>query len=558
MLIPALVAVVSSVATPHALAADPYVVYTANQQVDGAVILRSEPATGSTVEISRNGPQGTLFQRPYDLAVEANGSLVVADMGVPDAKDGALIRVDPVTGRQTLVSGRGIGGNNFYDPAGIAIGPGGTLYVLDTLAGTNSGAVIQVDPRSGAQRVIASNFSLPNLFDLPFGIAVDADGSIVVVNRALGGALPLDCLVPTGSVIRIWSDGPQSWQGAKITELGSLSRPLGVALDADRSIIVANECGSPDGIGLLRVDPSSDMQSQVASNGPDDKLITPERVAVAPGGDFLVTDYNVGGDSDGGIVKVARGTQAQSVVSSNSLFNHPLGIAVVRNRPPTATLSVSPPTVKAGTRVTLDASGSRDPEGLRLVYEWDLDGNGTFEAGSGTTPTAMPDFSVDGPHAVRVRVNDPHGGRAVAEGTVSVDGRRPVVSDVRAAANVLSLRHKRGRGKAGAKRKPPPTSTSLRFRLSEAAMVTVSVRRARAGRRAEGACSTRSKRGRPCTAWSVARQIRRAERAGRNRLTLRSRGLRPGRYRIVLGATDAVGNRSQRRSIGLRVVRLPR
>ena len=89
-------------------------------------------------------------------------------------------------------------------------------------------------------------------------------------------------------------------------------------------------------------------------------------------------------------------------------------------------------------------------------------------------------------------------------------------------------------------------------------MVTVSVRRARAGRRAEGACSTRSKRGRPCTAWSVARQIRRAERAGRNRLTLRSRGLRRGRYRIVLSATDAVGNRSQRRTIGLRVVRLPR
>ena len=159
---------------------------------------------------------------------------------------------------------------------------------------------------------------------------------------------------------------------------------------------------------------------------------------------------------------------------------------------------------------------------------------------------------------MRVRVNDPHGGRAVAEGTVSVDGRRPVVSDVRAAAKVLGLRHKRGGGKAGAKRKPPPTSTSLRFRLSEAAMVTVSVRRARAGRRAEGACSTRSKRGRPCTAWSVARQIRRAERAGRNRLTLRSRGLRRGRYRIVLSATDAVGNRSQQRTIGLRVVRLPR
>ena len=108
----------------------------------------------------------------------------------------------------------------------------------------------------------------------------------------------------------------------------------------------------------------------------------------------------------------------------------------------------------------------------------------------------MPTFSVNGPHAVRVRVNDPHGGRAVAEGIVNVDGRRPVVSDVRAAAKVLGLRHKRGGGKAGPKRKPPPTSTSLRFKLSEAAMVTASARAQRgpaARARSEGG---RARRGR--------------------------------------------------------------
>ena len=195
-----------SVGTARALAADPYVVYTANRQVNGAVILRSEPATGATVEISRNGSLGTLFQRPYDLAVESDGGLVVVDMGTPDQKDGAVIRVDPVTGRQSLVSGRGVGGDNFYDPSGIAIAPGGALYVLDTLAGTNSGAVIRVDPSTGAQQVIASNLNSPGLFDLPFGIAVDTDGTIVVANRALGGALPIDCIIPTGRVIRVFPD----------------------------------------------------------------------------------------------------------------------------------------------------------------------------------------------------------------------------------------------------------------------------------------------------------------------------------------------------------------
>jgi hypothetical protein len=414
------VTVLLSVGTSHAFAADPYVVYTANQQVNGAVILRSEPATGATVEISRNGPLGTLFQRPYDLAVEADGGLVVADMGTPDKNDGAVIRVDPVTGRQSLVSGRGVGGDNLYDPAGIAIGPGGVLYVLDTLAGTNSGAVIRVDPNTGAQQVIASNLTLPNLFDLPFGIAVDTDGSIVVVNRALGGALPIDCLIPTGSVIRIYPD----LHGAPITQLQLLSRPLGVAIDTDRSILVANECGTPGGNGLVRV--RNGAQLQAASNTDQDVLRTPERVALTPAGDYLVTDYNFGPDQDGGIVKVAKGTQAQSVVSTDTLFNHPLGIAVVRNFPPTPALAARPKMVAAGQRVTLDASGSRDPEGLRLVYEWDLDGNGTFETNTGANPKATSTYTGPGTVATQLRITDRQGAQDVETRNLTVLAQAPV------------------------------------------------------------------------------------------------------------------------------------
>jgi DNA-binding beta-propeller fold protein YncE len=552
MLIGVLVAVLVSVGASHASAAEPYVVYTANKQVDGAVILRSEPATGSTVEISRNGPLGTLFQQPYDLAVEADGSLVVADMGIPNQKDGAVIRVDPFTGRQSLVSS----GGDFYDPAGIAVGPGGVLYVLDNLAGSNSGAVIRVDPTTGAQQMIASNFTLvpPRLFDLPFGIAVDRNGQIVVVNRSLSGKLPDPCALSIGSAFIV---NPATGVQALLSSAGRLAYPLGLAIDADGSLVVANECGGTNADGLVRISPGG-LQDHITTNNSVDVLRTPERVGIDPSGNLLVTDYAIGSDGDGGIVQVDPATGAQSALTTDSLFNHPLGIAVVPNRPPTAALAISPRLVKAGRQVGLDASGSRDPEGLRLVYEWDLDGNGTFEAGSGTTPTAMPRFAVDGPHTVRVRVNDPHGGRAVAEATLDVDGSRPVLSDLRAAARVLGVGRGRARRSATAARSEPPRSTKLRFRLSEAATVTVAVNRARAGRRARGACSTRARRGRRCTAWSVARTIRRSARAGRNGITLRARGLRPGRYRVVLRAVDKVGNRSSRRALELRVVRLPR
>jgi sugar lactone lactonase YvrE len=542
LLIGVLVAVLISAAPTPALAADPYVVYAANRFVDGAVIVRTDPATGSLVEISRNGPQGNLFQRPYDLAVEADGDLLVVDMGQPNVKDGALIRVDPTTGRQTLVSS----GDAFFDPAGVAIGPGGVVYVLDTLAGNNSGAVIGVNPVTGAQQMVASNLGplVPGLFDLPFGIAVDRDGSVVVVNRALAGPLPeLGCLLASGSVFRVV---PGS-HNAAISSAGGLSRPLGVTVDSDGSIIVANECGTPNGVGLLRINPVGGGQATIASNGSDDILVTPERVAVNPAGDFLVTDFNAGPDRDGGIVKVTRGSQAQSVISTGALFNHPIGIAVVRNRPPTAALSATPSTVAAGRPVSLNASGSRDPEGLRLVYEWDLDGDGTFEAGSGTTPAAAPRFATDGPKTVRVRVNDPHGGRAVAQASLRVDGRMPVITGLRV-ARVLGLRPA-GSG-------TPPGSTRLRFRLSEAANVTVAVDRARAGRRSRGRCRPKAKRGKRCTTYTRARTIRRAARVGENAIPLRSRGLKPGRYRITVRAVDGVGNPSAPRRLSIRVVRV--
>jgi sugar lactone lactonase YvrE len=545
-------AVLFSVGTAHAVAAEPYVVYTANKQVDGAVILRSEPATGSTVEISRNGPLGNLLHEPYDLAVEADGSLVVADMGVPNQKDGSVIRVDPVTGRQSLVSSGGI----FFDPAGIAVAPGGALYVLDTLPGANSGAVIRVDPNTGAQTLISWNFILPRLFDLPFGIAVDHDGQIIVVNRALSGMLPVPCFIGTGRVFKV---DPATGNQTDISNGGSLAYPLGLAVDADGSVVVANECGGLSAAGLVRVS-SGGAQDPLTTNNSVDVFQTPERVGIDPSGNLLVTDYSLGADGDGGIVKVNPSTGEQSAVTTDSLFNHPLGIAVVPNRPPAAALAISPKKVAAGRPVTLDASGSRDPEGLRLVYEWDLDGDGTFEAGSGTTPTAMPRFAGDGIRTVRVRVDDPHGGHAVAQGTVDVDGSKPVLTGLRALARVLGLPPTRAHRRPRAARGSPPSATTITFRLSEAATVTLTIDRARKGRRPKGstACSTRAKRGRPCTALSRARTIKRAARPGENGISVRARGLKPGSYRLVLRAVDEVGNRSPRRTIGLRVVRLPR
>jgi DNA-binding beta-propeller fold protein YncE len=538
---------------------DPYVVYTANSFASGAVILRTDPFSGSLVEVSRNGPQGTLFQRPYDLAVEPDGNLVVADLGVPNRKDGAVIRVDPLSGRQGLVSS----GGEFFDPAGIAVGPGGQLYVVDNRAPNDDGAVIRVDPGSGAQTLVTERSDAPGRgeLDLPFGIAVERDGNLVVANRVFPDRLPAACL-PLGTVVRV---DPVTGEQRRIASAGRIAWPLGIAVAPDGGIVVANEC--PSHGGLIRLDPFSGNQLELTPNGPQDVLVTPERIAFDPSGALLVSDFSLGPEGDGGIVLVDPETGNQTLVRAGELFNHPLGIATVVNRPPSAALTLDRTVVAAGRPVRLDASGSGDPERQQLAYEWDLDGDGGFEAGSGATATATRSFASHGPATVRVRVNDPHGGRAVAEASVLVDGAVPVISQLRGGSRVLGVRGPRGLKRPGRParsaarpRRRAPRATTIRFTLSEPARVSLAVERARrGGRAAAGApCRPRARRGRRCVRWSRQRVLTHSGAAGANAIRLSARGLRPGRHRLVLSAVDAVGHASAPRHLPLRVVRLRR
>jgi DNA-binding beta-propeller fold protein YncE len=567
-----LLAVMLMSGTALAAPGDPYVVYTANSFSTGAVILRTDPGTGSLVEISRNGPQGTLFDRPYDLALESDGNLVVADLGVPNRKDGAVIRVDPLTGRQSLVSS----GGEFFDPAGIAVAADGQLYVIDNRAPDNDGAVIRVDPRTGAQTLVTERSDKPGRteLDLPFGIAIEHDGNLVVANRVSPDPLPLVCHA-LGKVVRV---DPVSGHQQRLHDTpGHIAWPLGVAIAPDGGIVVANECETHGGLILL--DPLGLGQRLITPNGDQDVLVTPERIAFDPAGALLVSDFNAGPDEEGGIVRVDRETGGQTLVRAGDLFNHPLGIAAVVNQPPSAALTADPPVVAAGRPVGLDASRSGDPERLPLVYEWDLDGDGSFEAGSGGTAAASRSFATHGPATVRVRVNDPHGGQAVAETSVLVDGAIPVIGQLRQGARVLGVRARRGRrleeraqgrrppeqgvraepSQAAARRRRPPRATTIRFDLSEPAAVSVAVDRARLGRRAAAGepCRVRARKGRRCIRWVRKRSLNHAGAAGANAIRLRALGLDPGRYRLVLTAVDGVGNPSAARLLPLRVVRLP-
>ncbi len=100
-------------------------------------------------------------------AVSLNpGDILVADSSDFGGSAG-VIRVDPETGAQTVVSSGGV----FVNPAGIAIAANGDLLAADenTFGGpcpVGCGGIVRVDPTTGAQTVVSSGGDFANAFGL--------------------------------------------------------------------------------------------------------------------------------------------------------------------------------------------------------------------------------------------------------------------------------------------------------------------------------------------------------------------------------------------------------
>ena len=98
------------------------------------------------------------------------------------------------------------------------------------------------------------------------------------------------------------------------------------------------------------------------------------------------------------------------------------------NRRPVARFTMAPNPVKLGVAVTFDGSTSSDPDGTIVKYEWDLDGNGSYELNSGSNPRVTRGYSTPGPVAVHLRVTDNLTGTDTETGTLNVGDQAPTGS----------------------------------------------------------------------------------------------------------------------------------
>ena len=205
----------------------------------------------------------------------AGGAMAQQAPYVVDADNDALIRVDPVTGDRTVVSGCADAGcttlvgtpaeSGFSFARGIFFEPDGNILVcdgdLDDL--NNIKTLFRVDPVTGNRTVVSSSLlgsevgtgpvdPLDDDVDTLFDVILDANGDILVADTEVDTIFRVDPVTGDRTVLSSNRRGTGP----------PLSFPGDMVLDADGSILITE--GSNDQV--LRVDPVSGDRVIVSSS----------------------------------------------------------------------------------------------------------------------------------------------------------------------------------------------------------------------------------------------------------------------------------------------------
>ena len=220
------------------------------------------------------------FNTPSALALGPDGDLYVADTG-----NNRIRKITP-DGKVSTVAGNGTAGYvdgpaaqaQFNGPIGLAVSPGGDIYVADTYNDvirmiTTEGEVTSI--AGGGTPGYADGKQNVALFDTPSGIIVVEDSSLIVADT---GNQRLRKVSADGDVTTLPISGEE------------LSRPIGLALSHDHFLYVTELDESrvvqvaPDGVA--RVIAAQFNQPTGIAIGP--RINKPTELFVADSGDYLV------------------------------------------------------------------------------------------------------------------------------------------------------------------------------------------------------------------------------------------------------------------------------
>jgi hypothetical protein len=115
-------------------------------------------------------------------------------------------------------------------------------------------------------------------------------------------------------------------------------------------------------------------------------------------------------------------------------------VAMPGNRAPVAAITVTPGIAPVGGEVSFDASGSTDPDGDKLRYRFDIDGEPGFEVDNGTNPKATQTYVSSAAFGAAVQVSDPSNARSTATAKLVIGDPDPLKVKLAAHARGRTVR----------------------------------------------------------------------------------------------------------------------
>jgi sugar lactone lactonase YvrE len=285
-------------------------------------IAGSLPATGAVDGV---GPAAR-FTNPQNVAVDGSGTIYVADAG-----NNLIRKITPAGVTATLAGKAGVGGTadgtlasaTFDSPSGIALGPGGSIYVADS----GSHRIRRISSDGTVATLAGANwptpvggFPLPIVGSVPVAIAVDGSGNVYVADSGMNMIRKVS---PSGSD----------------SVLTTAIAPRGVAVDTNGNLYV-----SDSGNQTIRKIAVSGQDTVVAGapgslgsadgNGAAARFINPGTLSVDGPGNIFVADtgnHLIRKISAAGTVTTIAGRAGSIGVILGDLpgsLNAPVGMAI--------------------------------------------------------------------------------------------------------------------------------------------------------------------------------------------------------------------------------------
>ncbi|MEK6676109.1 MAG: 6-bladed beta-propeller [Planctomycetota bacterium] len=234
-----------------------------------ALVFACEPATlsenGVLAVFGSKGVKSSQFNYPRAIAAEIGGSVFVVD------KSGRVQRFSPhgqfETEWRLEDTTRGY-------PVGLAVHPDGRIFVADT----HNHRVLVFNRDGQVLTSFGSEGTGEGEFQLPTDVAFDSRGFLYVAEYHLNDRITK--WSPEFQFVSIFGD--QEIDGRR------LSRPSGVAVDADDTLWVADSCNHR----LVRFDPQGRVLATFGEFGSEPgQLRYPYDVAISPDQTILVCEY---------------------------------------------------------------------------------------------------------------------------------------------------------------------------------------------------------------------------------------------------------------------------